>query len=122
MKNKDSTPPSINISPNIYIDNLQEYKSLEPVSRLSEDSGGKIETGPISGADWTGVFEEFKNTIIVRHYSRATLKNYTGWVRKFLAFTESKDPTLLKNEDVKGFFNITGCKKESGSIYTKSGF
>lgn len=53
-----------------------------------------------------------KNAISVRHYSRATLKTYTGWARKFQAFTESKDPTLLTTEDVKEFLTSLAVKKQ----------
>ena len=37
-----------------------------------------------SEADWTGVFNELKTAVKMRHYSPKTLKTYSGWVRKFL--------------------------------------
>jgi len=112
FKNTDNVAHSTKISPNTYSENIQEYKSLEPVSRQSENSAGKIKTLRKKGADWTGVFVELNNSIRVRHYSRATLKTYTGWVRKFQAFTESKDPTLLDTEDVKEFLTSLAVEKQ----------
>lgn len=112
FRNKDNTPRSTTISPNTYSDNRQEYKSLEIESQQPEGSATKIITARQRGADWTGVFADLKNTIRVRHYSRATLKTYTSWVRKFQAFTESKDPTLLNTEDVKQFLTSLAVKKQ----------
>ncbi len=56
-----------------------------------------------SGADWTGVYNDLKNGIKVRHYSPSTLKTYTSWTRKFQTYTRSKDACLLTVEDVKAF-------------------
>lgn len=66
----------------------------------------------LSGADWIGVFKELKNAITTRHYSPATLKTYTGWTRKFQAYTKSKDPRLLTIDDVKAF--LTWLAVEQG--------
>ena len=81
--NKDNTLRSTTIPPNTYSNNRQEDKSLEIEYLQPEASAKKKKTTRQKGADWTGVFAEFKNGIRVRHYSRATLKTYTGWVRKF---------------------------------------
>jgi site-specific recombinase XerC len=48
-----------------------------------------------SGAYWTEVFNELKNAVKMRHYSRKTLKAYSGWVRKLRTYTKSKDPRLV---------------------------
>jgi integron integrase len=112
LRNKDRTPHSPKISPNTYSDNRQEYKSLEFVSRQPADPKGREKIPQKRGADWTEVFTELKNGIRVRHYSQATLKTYTGWLRKFQAFTESKDPTLLNTEDVKKFLTSLAVKKQ----------
>jgi len=122
FRNKDSTSHSTNISPNTYSDNRQEYKSLELVSPQSDDPAGKKKTALKMGTDWTGVFEELKNSISVRHYSRATLKTYTGWVSKFQAFTESKDPTLLTTEDVKEFLTSLAVKKQVAAFTQNQAF
>jgi hypothetical protein len=39
------------------------------------------------------------------------LKTYTGWVRKFQAFTKSKDAGLLTVDDVKNFLSFLAVKK-----------
>ena len=57
-------------------------------------------------------YPRLKNTICVRHYSQATLRTYTGWLGKFQAFTESRDPTLLSTEDVKEFLTSLAVKKQ----------
>lgn len=56
-----------------------------------------------SGNNWTPVFNGLRNAIKVRHYSPSTLKTYTGWTRKFQAYTRSKNSALLEVEDVKAF-------------------
>ena len=112
FRNKDKTPRSTTTPPNIYSDNRQEFRSLEMESFQPEGFITKNKTARLRGADWTGVFVELNNTIRVRHYSRATLKTYTGWVRKFQAFTKSKDPTLLSTEDVKQFLTSLAVTKQ----------
>ena len=74
----------------------QEYNKLEPSTPRSNTIGSPVEDLlKSSGADWSEMYAELKNAITVRHYSKATLKTYTGWVRKFQAFTKSKDAGLL---------------------------
>ncbi|MCP3890100.1 MAG: integron integrase [Desulfobulbaceae bacterium] len=112
FRNKAGTPHATKTLPNTCSEDRQEYKSLEFVSQQPADAEGKKEVPQKRGADWTKVFAELKNGILVRHYSRSTLKTYTGWVRKFQAFTESKDPTLLNTEDVKEFLTSLAVKKQ----------
>jgi integron integrase len=64
------------------------------------------------GADWTKLYQDFQNAIKLRHYSPATLKTYTGWTRKFQAFTRSKHPDLLAVEDVKNFLTYLAVDKK----------
>ena len=111
LKDTDKTSHPTRISSNTYSKNIQENNPLEPVSPQSEGLTGKKKTLQKKGADWTGAFAELNNSIRVRHYSRSTLKTYTGWVRKFQAFTESKDPALLNTEDVKAFLTSLAVKK-----------
>lgn len=112
FKGKDKPPRPTSISPNTYSDNRQEYKSLEITPRQPEGFTTKKKPSLQKGADWTGVFADLNNTIRVRHYSRATLKTYTNWVRKFQAFTESKDPSLLGTKDVKQFLTSLAVQKQ----------
>ena len=52
---------------------------------------------------WRVEYEKLVNEIKVRHYSPKTLKSYRGWVRRFQAYTHSKDPKSLDSTDVKQF-------------------
>jgi len=79
FKSKDDTPQTTNIPPNTYSDNRQEYKLLEITPRQPDGFTTKKKPFLQKGADWTGLFADLNNTIRVRHYSRATLKTYTGW-------------------------------------------
>lgn len=100
------------ILPNTPSDSRQEYKSLERDSRLTVIPALEEEAPYEREADWTEAFTELKNSISVRHYSRSTLQTYTGWVRKFQAFTKSKDPALLETEDVKEFLTSLAVEKQ----------
>lgn len=69
----------------------------------SEPQPGTAKVLKQSGADWTEIYSELKNVITMLHYSPKTLKTYTGWTRRFQAFTKSKDPSLVSTEDVKNY-------------------
>ncbi|WP_240194673.1 phage integrase N-terminal SAM-like domain-containing protein, partial [Desulfopila inferna] len=84
---------------------------LEIVSPKSRETSNKEIPIEIKSSDWTGVFTKLQNSIRVRHYSQTTLKTYSGWVRKFQAFTKSKDPRLLGTEDVKEFLTSLAVEK-----------
>ncbi len=64
------------------------------------------------GVDWTGVFNDLKNAIKMRHYSPATLRTYSGWARKFQAYTKSKAPRLISVDDVKAFLTWLAVDQE----------
>jgi integron integrase len=98
--------------PNQNSNNHQENKKIDGLLPQSQEPAATEKSPQIRGAGWTGVFAELKNGIRIRHYSRATLKTYTGWVRKLQAFTESKDPRLLTTEDVKEFLTSLAVKKQ----------
>lgn len=91
----------------VHVQTLDAKPYIEPsVTRAlqsAEPLSGSTAVPQEHGADWTGVFTGLKNEISVRHYSTATLKTYSSWVRKFQAFTRSKDPSLLQVDDVKHF-------------------
>ena len=108
---KNITIHGVNVSPNTISENRQEYKMLETVSPKSRGTANKEIPIEIKGSDWTGVLTKLHNSIRVRHYSQTTLKTYSGWVRKFQAFTKSKDPRLLGNEDVKEFLTSLAVEK-----------
>jgi site-specific recombinase XerD len=122
FRNNGGMPHPTKSLSNTCSENRQEYKSLELVSRQQVDPEGKKNVPHKRGADWTEVFTEFKNTICVRHYSQATLRMYTGWLRKIQAFTESKNPTLLNTEDVKDFLTSLAVKKQVAAFTQNQAF
>lgn len=96
---------------------LQDSKNCthEPVIAENE----RLKT---SGADWTSMYKELKNSIQIRHYSPSTLKTYTGWARKFQAFTKSKDPVLLTIDDVKAFLTWLAVEKHVAAASQNQAF
>lgn len=67
---------------------------------------------PSVGVSWISVYDGLNSAVAVRHYSPKTLQAYRHWTRKFQAFTRSKEPGLLSNEDVKGFLNFLAVDKK----------
>ncbi len=53
-----------------------------------------------------------RQTIRARHYSRRTEKAYAGWIRRFLAFHDYRDPAALGATEVRAFLThlATGQK------------
>jgi len=66
----------------------------------------------LTGASWVAVYGKLNSAIKVRHYSRKTLQAYRSWMRRFQAFTLSKDPELLCMDDVKGFLTSLAVEKK----------
>jgi integron integrase len=64
------------------------------------------------GVSWATEYAELKNVIQVMHYSPKTLQRYTEWVRRFQAFTRSKDPKSLTTEDVKAFLTSLAVERK----------
>jgi integron integrase len=65
-----------------------------------------------SGASWKSAYDDLHAEIRVRHYSPKTLKSYTGWLRKFQAFTKSKALELLCDSDIKEYLTHLAVTKE----------
>lgn len=63
-------------------------------------------------ANWVPVYNDLHSEIKLRHYSPRTLQSYTGWVRQLQNFTESKDPRLLSDSDVKDFLVFLAVKRK----------
>lgn len=74
------------------------------------------------GASWEAEYGELSNEIKVRHYSPKTLSTYTGWVRKFQAFTKSKQPIDLSTHDVKQFLTSLAVKAKVSSSTQNQAF
>jgi integron integrase len=80
--------------------------------------------GAISGkgASWEAEYGALVNEIKVRHYSPKTLSAYTHWVRKFQAFTKSKQPLSLSTQDVKAFLTSLATKSKVSSSTQNQAF
>ena len=63
-----------------------------------------------------------ENEIQVRHYSKKTLKTYTGWLRAFQAFTKSKPPLSLCTDDVNEFLTFLAVKRRVSSSTQNQAF
>lgn len=67
---------------------------------------------PSTGVSWKNEYTRLEDEILLRHYSRKTLKTYRQWLRKFQAFTRSKTPESLAVDDVKEFLTCLAVKHE----------
>ena len=95
--------------------------------RVSEEPavpGAAVSRGTITGkgAPWETEYSALANEIKVRHYSQKTLSTYTGWVRKFQAFTKSKQPLSLSTQDVKQFLTLLAVKAKVSSSTQNQAF
>lgn len=66
-------------------------------------AGSLSATSPDPGAAAHALTERVRATLRERHYSRRTEKSYTGWVRRFLAFHRSVEPSHLGAHDVREY-------------------
>ena len=74
------------------------------------------------GASWEAEFGALANEIKIRHYSPKTLNAYTNWVRKFQAFTKSKEPESLSTQEVKQFLTSLAVKAKVSSSTQNQAF
>jgi integron integrase len=65
-----------------------------------------------TGFSWVFVFDRLANEIKIRHYSPKTLKAYRGWIRRFQAYTKSKDYQQLSQQDVVDFLTYLAVDKQ----------
>ena len=74
------------------------------------------------GISWLEEYSRLENEIRVRHYSPRTLRAYSGWVRKFQAFTRSKSPELLSSDDVKEYLTFLAVKRKVSATTQNQAF
>ncbi len=77
-----------------------ELESVKNVKETNQYYGNKPQ---LTSSSWVSVYNDLKSEIKIRHYSPSTLKTYIGWARQLQNFTNSKDPQLLLDSDVKDF-------------------
>ncbi|MEA3428204.1 MAG: phage integrase N-terminal SAM-like domain-containing protein [Thermodesulfobacteriota bacterium] len=89
------TEPDISFHTKKVVFNQAVFSGRKIIPQTSKPGSDTNMAPGQSGADWTEVFNELKNTIKMRHYSPKTLKTYSGWTRKFQTYTKSKDSHLV---------------------------
>lgn len=70
---------------------------------------------PVTGEKsnpWGIAIEGLKNEIMVRHYSKKTLKAYSLWAEKLRYFIKNKLPENLTPDDVKNFLTFLAVEKK----------
>ena len=78
----------------------------------SAGKGIERKTEPLkTGTSWKTAFDGLHSEIKVRHYSPKTLKSYTGWLRKFQAFTKSKPSESLSDQDIKDYLTYLAVER-----------
>jgi integron integrase len=92
----------------------QELAKNDGIARSASDAEWMQPLRPRTGQgeSWEAEYKGFQDEIRMRHYSQRTLRTYTYWVRKFQAFTRSKDPKSLTTEDVKAFLTSLAVKRQ----------
>ncbi len=61
---------------------------------------------------WGIAIEALENEIMIRHYSKKTLKAYSLWAEKLHYFIKNKLPENLTPDDVKDFLTFLAVKKK----------
>jgi len=80
---------------------------------VSRGSSGYTEAGyqvKSDSPEWDELLAMLAAEIIVRHYSRKTLKTYANWSRQFQRFLKSKSPDALSTSDVKDYLTFLAVK------------
>ncbi len=108
----------VNIQANNF--HLKEQKRIYPVgkdmnSKYADHTLVQRQSKTIApknkNRSWRAEYDKLVDEIKVRHYSPKTLKSYRGWVRKFQAFTHSKDTKSLDAADVKQFLTYLAVER-----------
>jgi integron integrase len=63
-----------------------------------------------------------RQTIRARHYSRRTEKAYAGWIRRFLAFHNYRDPAALGAPEVRAFLTHLALRQKVSSSTQNQAF
>lgn len=88
----------------------------QPTALMDDRLPSPVPTGPLhqeiaappqmfvsQGTSWRVEYSRLSDEIKLRHYSPKTHKAYLHWVRRYQAFTRSRDPKALSTRDVKEF-------------------
>ncbi len=85
---------------------VQKYlkRPLQQITSSAKDSRKKS-IGQKGSLAWEQTLEETRNAIRLRHYSLSTEKTYLGWIARFKAFMQDRDPHLLEANDMKKYLS-----------------
>lgn len=89
-----------------------EIGKKEPVVKASPSLTGSSTMGKCDNvpSPWDAVIAGMEKAIKLKHYSPSTLKNYTGWAKRFRTFINDKDPKLVLSSDAKMFLEHCAIK------------
>ena len=85
---------------------------LHKVKHIREETKGSATGEEKLVHPWDIAIKALKNEILVRHYSKTTLKAYSLWAEKFRYFMKDKLPENLTPDDVKEFLTFLAVKKK----------
>ncbi|SMC89899.1 integron integrase [Desulfocicer vacuolatum DSM 3385] len=88
------------------------FSVLPQEAHVREGSKGYATTEEKTVHPWDIAIEKLKNEIMVRHYSKKTLKAYSLWAEKLRYFIKDKLPENLTPDDVKAFLTFLAVKKK----------
>jgi len=84
----------------------QQFRTIARTSNYNEAGYQEKTDSP----EWDAALSAMADEIMVRHYSRKTLKTYANWSRQFQRFLKSKPPQELMTTDVKEYLTYLAVK------------
>ena len=98
----------------LYYSGIEKPENLQvlPVSHDKIHEDIKMFDSEAIHDPWFIAVDLLKNEILLRHYSKKTLKAYSLWAEKFRYFIKNKLPESLTPEDVKAFLTFLAVKKK----------
>lgn len=86
----------------------QYFRTITRTSNYNEAGYQEKSDSP----EWDAALAVMAGEIMVRHYSRKTLKTYANWSRRFQSFLKNKPPQKLMTADVKEYLTYLAvtCK------------
>ena len=58
------------------------------------------------------LIEQFRLTIVAKHYSRRTRKAYEGWIRRYIKFHGTRHPKDMGGEEVEEFLSYLASERK----------
>ncbi|MGD9903775.1 MAG: integron integrase [Vicinamibacterales bacterium] len=74
----------------------------------------------VDPATGSGLLDGLRRALKVRHYSRRTEDAYLGWMRRFAAHHDYRDPRRLGSDDVRRFLDALAARGVSASTQNQA--